>query len=616
MNKLFSLILCMTLITLLSACSGGGTNATSASPATNGITFSFSKAALVSAKTTSKTVASVVLDPTARYASVTVKDTNGVTVLSNYKTDIYTLNGSYITATIPLLPGNYQLTEFLVLDSANKVLYLVPTQSATADIKVLVSTVLPLSIGVTKDQGNTVTLQILAPDNNASSNDYGYSSVSFNIVEYVGFMSSVQILDSSTNNWLLTDATLTVNGVSYNHPAQTTTLRVTKADNYTLVFGKNGYDSKSITLSANNIANYQTTPLVIVLTPTVLVYNTVTFNSNSGSAVALQSIVSGGVASRPANPSNVGYTFVDWFSDAGLSTTYNFSAPIVTDIILYAKWTTNTYNVTFNSNGGSAVSSLSVPYDTFATRPVPDPDKAGYTFAGWYSDSGLTTLYGFVTTVTSNLPLYAKWTTNSYAVTFNSNGGSAVSSQSVPYNTLATRPIPDPVKTGYIFGGWYSDAALTALFSFSAPITVDTTLYAKWTATVPFTADPSGQMITDNRTGLVWAKNAYVDGTRRSWQQALDYITTINSNNYLGKNDWRLPTKDELVSLVTTSQSASPSTWLIANGFTNVQAYYYWSSTSKVGYTSVAWLINMSDGNAYDGNMATDYYVWPVRGGQ
>lgn len=68
-----------------------------------------------------------------------------------------------------------------------------------------------------------------------------------------------------------------------------------------------------------------------------------------------------------------------------------------------------------------------------------------------------------------------------HAVTFNSNGGSAVASQVIDDNNLATTPTP-PTKAGSTFAGWYSDAALTTSFSFSeTTVTADITLYAKWT---------------------------------------------------------------------------------------------------------------------------------------
>ena len=74
-----------------------------------------------------------------------------------------------------------------------------------------------------------------------------------------------------------------------------------------------------------------------------------------------------------------------------------------------------------------------------------------------------------------------------YTVSFSSNGGSAVTSQSVTENTTATAPTA-PTKTACTFAGWYSDAGLTAAFNFTTAITANTALYAKWTIIPPTTA--------------------------------------------------------------------------------------------------------------------------------
>lgn len=68
-----------------------------------------------------------------------------------------------------------------------------------------------------------------------------------------------------------------------------------------------------------------------------------------------------------------------------------------------------TYTVTFRTNGGSAVPAQTVTHNSTASKPG-DPTRSGYTFAGWYSDEGLTTAYDFNAPVTQNLTLFAKWT--------------------------------------------------------------------------------------------------------------------------------------------------------------------------------------------------------------
>ena len=98
-----------------------------------------------------------------------------------------------------------------------------------------------------------------------------------------------------------------------------------------------------------------------------------------------------------------------------------------------------TYIVTFETNGGSAVASQTIVDNGTATTPTA-PTKTGYTFAGWYTDAGCTNSYDFLTAVTESITLYAKWTVNTYTVTFETNSGSEVSTQTVDYNGTVKTP--------------------------------------------------------------------------------------------------------------------------------------------------------------------------------
>ncbi len=65
---------------------------------------------------------------------------------------------------------------------------------------------------------------------------------------------------------------------------------------------------------------------------------TVAFNSSGGSAVSNQSVTHNSTAATPTAPTRAGYTFVGWYSDAGLTSAYNFATLITTNTTLYAKW--------------------------------------------------------------------------------------------------------------------------------------------------------------------------------------------------------------------------------------------------------------------------------------
>lgn len=153
----------------------------------------------------------------------------------------------------------------------------------------------------------------------------------------------------------------------------------------------------------------------------------------------------------------------------------------------YNSSVTKTYTVAFDSNGGSAVDSQPIVNGGKVTKPA-DPTRADYTFDGWYKNEALTEAWDFDNdTVSANNVLYAKWTPTSgevtYIVTFNSNGGTDVASQSVSSGGKVTKPA-DPTRTGYTFTGWYKEAALTNVWNFdNDTINTDFTLYARWTAT-------------------------------------------------------------------------------------------------------------------------------------
>ncbi len=105
--------------------------------------------------------------------------------------------------------------------------------------------------------------------------------------------------------------------------------------------------------------------------------------------------------------------------------------------------------------------------------------------------------------VTQATTLYAKWTINSFTVTFDAQGGSAVTEQTVNSGGKPTEPTA-PTRTGYAFGGWYKEAACTNAWVFATDVvTQATTLYAKWTAVYSVTYSGNGQTSGDVPTDSV-----------------------------------------------------------------------------------------------------------------
>ncbi len=139
-----------------------------------------------------------------------------------------------------------------------------------------------------------------------------------------------------------------------------------------------------------------------------------------------------------------GYKFTGWVDAHGEPAAVPATMP-AEHLELYARWEPLEYTITFDTDGGSPVESITAPYKSAVTAPA-DPTKEGYTFNGWDQK--------FPETMPlDGLTLTAVWKANIYRITFDSNGGSAVEDISAAYG--ATVPVRDePVREGHKFTGW------------------------------------------------------------------------------------------------------------------------------------------------------------------
>ncbi len=132
---------------------------------------------------------------------------------------------------------------------------------------------------------------------------------------------------------------------------------------------------------------------------------TVTFATDGGTEVAIQTVESGNLASEPTAPTKDGYEFSVWYTTDN-SVAYDFTTPITADITLNAYWL-ELYTVTFNVNEGSTVANQTVASGKTVTEPSV-PTKEGYTFARWYTtDDSIS--FDFDSPVTADVTLNAFW---------------------------------------------------------------------------------------------------------------------------------------------------------------------------------------------------------------
>ncbi|MBQ6205655.1 MAG: InlB B-repeat-containing protein, partial [Oscillospiraceae bacterium] len=195
---------------------------------------------------------------------------------------------------------------------------------------------------------------------------------------------------------------------------------------------------------------------------------TITFDTDGGSAIAPITGDAGTPVTAPDNPVRTGYAFAGW--DQPVPTAIPAS-----DMTLKAKWQINRYTLTFDTGRGTEIKPVTQDYGTAVS--VSDPTLTGYAFGGWTPELP-------ETMPAENRTLTAKWTPQSYTLTFETNGGGDIAPITDIYGAWIAAPA-DPTKEGYAFDGWEPELPATMPAE-------NRTLKAKWTQnnyTITFDTD-------------------------------------------------------------------------------------------------------------------------------
>jgi uncharacterized repeat protein (TIGR02543 family) len=281
-------------------------------------------------------------------------------------------------------------------------------------------------------------------------------------------------------NVVLTAQWVAIYNVTYNGNGGTTNIAaVQKVENDTITVGiaaaRTGYNFvKWIDQSGGLFSPGETTTVTsgryIFSATWQVIERTLSFNLASGSGTAPTSMTGktiGEIVTLPTtNGTRKGYTFGGWSSGgatypAGGSFTVGDAHATFT-----ATWLPNTNTIIYNGNGatsgtapanGSYVTGANPGYSVSANSGT--LAKTGFTFSGWYTTESGTSGSAYaesatVTTIDSDLTLYAKWNAASYAVTYSTDGGSANPTQAnTAYGSTFTLPNA-PTKSGFTFTGW------------------------------------------------------------------------------------------------------------------------------------------------------------------
>ena len=224
---------------------------------------------------------------------------------------------------------------------------------------------------------------------------------------------------------------------------------------------------------------------------------TVTFDANGGTVTPdTMTLTHGDVYGELPTPTRDGYTFAGWFTDPNGGAKVEQGDVVTASHTLYAQWTANEYDVTFNANDGTVgTTTKTVTYGN-PYGELPTPTREGYTFAGWFTekDGGTQVTKETVVTTADKHTLYAHWTANKYTVTFDVNGGTVTpAEQTVTYGSTYGE-LPTLTREGYTFAGWFTEKDVGTQVTAVTTVTTaaDHMLYAHWTAnthTVKFDAN-------------------------------------------------------------------------------------------------------------------------------
>lgn len=228
------------------------------------------------------------------------------------------------------------------------------------------------------------------------------------------------------------------------------------------------------------------------------------------------------------DPTRVGYTFVGWYNGEQLVTTIDSNT--LENISLTAKWTVNSYKLTFDVDGN--LTEKNFKYGESVTA-IENPTKVGHTFAGWSEELP-------ETMPANDITVEAKWAINSYDITYDLAGGVNNSENPTTYTIesgLIT--LKNPTREGYTFLGWYNGEQLVTIIDSNTLENI--TLTAKWKITTdhegteddPYSVDDAlkiaGTLSSGEYTDLVYITGVVTDaGTFDTYYRNV-YICDKNS---------------------------------------------------------------------------------------
>jgi len=304
------------------------------------------------------------------------------------------------------------------------------------------------------------------------------------------------------------------------------------------------------------------------------------------------------------------------------------------------------YTITYKLNGGTNPSSAPTSYTpNSGTVYLPTPTKSYYTFGGWYTSSSFSgsSVSSFnAASTTGNKTYYAKWTPTAYSITYYLNSGTNPSNAPTSYTyESSTITLPTPTRTGYNFGGWFTNSSLTgsSVNSIPANSSGNKYFYAKWnlnTYYVKFYANDGSsntktQLLKYNESSnllsntftpatgygsfIKWTTNADGSGTSYTDGQRVSNLTNVNNATVNLYAQWKIDlatnsniTVNEIPDQAYTGNAITPSI-TVKDGTTDITSScnISYSNNTAAGIATVT--ISAKTGTKYEGTKTVSFTI-------
>ena len=214
----------------------------------------------------------------------------------------------------------------------------------------------------------------------------------------------------------------------------------------------------------------------VIATYTAKKVNVKFYNSNG--VLISNSVINYGESVTPPTANTIyGYAFSNWVIK---ETTENaIFSNIISDKEFEPVYSPVSFNITFDSNGGTAVSPMEVVYQA-SPIDLPASSKTGMSFQGWFTALEGGNAFNESSIINGNITVYARWSVMNCTMYFNTTGGTSISSQTVVYGNKIIPPAR-PTKVGYTFIDWYNSEIGGTTYNFNTILYNNNIIYAHWT---------------------------------------------------------------------------------------------------------------------------------------